>query len=48
MFIRQAQMLIHFLREHDAEKICLVGGIVDCWRVKRKGFYWPQTHNDVV
>lgn len=44
----QAQMLIDFLREHDAETIYLVGDIVDCWRMKRKGFYWPQAHNDVV
>lgn len=44
----QAQMLVDFLREHDAEKIYLVGDIVDCWRMKRKGFYWPQAHNDVV
>lgn len=44
----QAAMLLDFLREHDAEKIYLVGDIVDCWRMKRKGFYWPQLHNDVV
>lgn len=44
----QAQLLIDFLREHDADTIYLVGDIVDCWRMKRKGFYWPQTHNDVV
>lgn len=44
----QAQMLIDFLREFDSEKIYLVGDIVDCWRMKRRGFYWPQAHNDVV
>ena len=44
----QAQMLVNFLREHEADKIYLVGDIVDCWRMKRKGFYWPQTHNDVI
>lgn len=44
----QAPMLLDFLREHDAETIYLVGDIVDCWRMKRKGFYWPQSHNDVV
>jgi UDP-2,3-diacylglucosamine pyrophosphatase LpxH len=44
----QAQALIDFLREHDAETIYLVGDIVDCWRMRRKGFYWPQAHNDVV
>ncbi|WP_244598251.1 UDP-2,3-diacylglucosamine diphosphatase [Pseudohoeflea suaedae] len=44
----QAAMLVEFLREHRAETIYLVGDIIDCWRMKRKGFYWPQAHNDVV
>jgi len=43
----QAQMLIDFLREHDADTIYLVGDIVDFWRIKR-GVIWPQTHNDVL
>ncbi|MCB1510112.1 MAG: UDP-2,3-diacylglucosamine diphosphatase [Hyphomicrobiaceae bacterium] len=43
----QAQMLVDFLREHDAETIYLVGDIVDFWRIKR-GAIWPQTHNDVL
>jgi len=43
----QADMLVDFLREHDAEKIYLVGDIVDGWRLRRN-WYWPQAHNDVV
>ena len=43
----QAALLIDFLRFHDAETIYLVGDIVDGWRLKR-GWYWPQEHNDVV
>lgn len=43
----QAQMLVDFLREHDADTIYLVGDIVDFWRIKR-GVIWPQTHNDVL
>lgn len=43
----QAEMLIDFLREHDADTIYLVGDIVDFWRIKR-GVIWPQTHNDVL
>ena len=43
----QAEALLDFLRHHDAEKIYLVGDIVDFWRVRR-GAYWPQTHNDVL
>ncbi len=43
----QAESLLDFLREHDAEKIYLVGDIVDGWRLRRN-WYWPQVHNDVV
>lgn len=43
----QADLLIDFLRLHDAEKIYLVGDIVDGWRLKR-AWHWPQSHNDVV
>ncbi|MEO1744934.1 MAG: UDP-2,3-diacylglucosamine diphosphatase [Pseudomonadota bacterium] len=43
----QAEMFLDFLREHEAEKIYLVGDIFDGWRL-RKGWYWPQSHNDVV
>ncbi|MCT4657275.1 MAG: UDP-2,3-diacylglucosamine diphosphatase [Cohaesibacter sp.] len=43
----QAEMLLDFLKIHDAETIYLVGDIVDGWRLQ-KGWYWPQSHNDVV
>ncbi|GGE43012.1 UDP-2,3-diacylglucosamine hydrolase [Agaricicola taiwanensis] len=43
----QADLLLDFLRVHEAETIYLVGDIVDGWRLKT-GWYWPQTHNDVV
>ncbi len=43
----QAGLLLDFLRYHDAETVYLVGDIVDGWRLKR-GWYWPQEHNDVV
>ncbi|MEX6506487.1 UDP-2,3-diacylglucosamine diphosphatase [Jiella sp. M17.18] len=43
----QAEMLVDFLRYHDAEKIYLVGDIVDGWRLKRS-WHWPQAHNDVI
>lgn len=43
----QAELLLDFLKVHDAETIYLVGDIVDGWRLKR-GWYWPQPHNDVV
>jgi len=43
----QAEALLEFLREHDAETVYLIGDIVDGWRL-RSSWYWPQTHNDVV
>ena len=43
----QAEAFLDFLRHADAERIYLVGDIVDFWRIKR-GAYWPQAHNDVL
>lgn len=43
----QADELLDFLREHDADTIYLVGDIIDFWRVKR-GPVWLQAHNDVL
>jgi UDP-2,3-diacylglucosamine pyrophosphatase LpxH len=25
-----------------------VGDLIDGWRLKRSGWYWPQGHNDVL
>jgi UDP-2,3-diacylglucosamine pyrophosphatase LpxH len=43
----QAATLLDFLRFYDADTIYLVGDIVDGWQLK-SGWFWPQTHNDVV
>lgn len=43
----QAGMLLDFLSHHSAERIFLVGDIVDGWRLERT-WHWPQTHNDLV
>ena len=43
----QAERLLDFLRHHEANVIYLVGDIVDGWQL-RSGWYWPQSHNDVV
>ena len=43
----QADLLLDFLRYHEADTIYLVGDIVDGWRL-RSTWYWPQAHNDVV
>ncbi len=43
----QASFLLSFLKTHDADKIYLVGDIIDGWRLRRS-WHWPQEHNDVV
>lgn len=40
-------MLLDFLERNSAETIYLIGDIVDAWRLRR-GWFWPQSHNDVV
>ncbi len=43
----KATALLELLRNCDATTIYLVGDIIDGWQL-RKGWYWPQAHNDVV
>jgi UDP-2,3-diacylglucosamine pyrophosphatase LpxH len=43
----QAEMLLDFLKHHEAETIYLVGDVVDFWRIRR-GAVWLQSHNDVL
>jgi UDP-2,3-diacylglucosamine pyrophosphatase LpxH len=43
----QAERLLDFLRHYESDMIYLVGDIVDGWQLKA-GWYWPQSHNDVV
>ena len=42
-----AVLLLDFLRAIECETLYLVGDIVDGWRLK-KGWYWPDAHNEVV
>ena len=42
-----AELLLDFLRASECETLYLVGDIVDGWRL-RKGWYWPDAHNEVV
>src|SRR3954452_21822868 len=43
----QAELLMSFLRCHEADSFYLIGDMVDGWSLKRN-WYWPQLHNDVV
>ncbi len=42
-----AGLLLDFLRSVDCDTLYLVGDIVDGWQL-RKGWYWPQLHNEIV
>jgi UDP-2,3-diacylglucosamine pyrophosphatase LpxH len=42
-----AELLLDFLRSIVCDKLYLVGDIIDGWQLK-KGWYWPQRHNDIV
>ena len=42
-----AHMLVDFLGSMECDTLYLVGDIVDGWRLK-KGWYWPDAHNEVV
>ena len=43
----QAELLLDFIRHVECDKLYLVGDIIDGWKL-RSGWYWPQSHNDVV
>jgi UDP-2,3-diacylglucosamine pyrophosphatase LpxH len=43
----KADFLLDFLRWNESKHLYLVGDIIDGWQL-RKGWYWPQSHNDVV
>ncbi|CAG2127764.1 UDP-2,3-diacylglucosamine diphosphatase [Cupriavidus plantarum] len=43
----QATYLLDFLKHNESDQLYLVGDIIDGWQLKR-GWYWPQSHNDVV
>ena len=42
-----AKLLLDFLRSIECDTLYLVGDILDGWRL-RKGWYWPDAHNEVV
>jgi UDP-2,3-diacylglucosamine pyrophosphatase LpxH len=44
----QAERLLEFLREYDAERLFLVGDILDFEAMKRRGVHWTAAQNTVV
>lgn len=43
----KAEELCDFLKHNTAEKLYLVGDIIDGWRLRKKWF-WPQAHTNVI
>lgn len=43
----KAELLNDFLKYHNAEKIYLIGDIIDGWRLKARN-YWPQAHTNLI
>lgn len=43
----QAEHLSSFLKGYQADRIYLVGDIIDGWKL-RGGIYWPQAHTNVI
>lgn len=43
----KAEFLLDFLKWNESDTLYLVGDILDGWQL-RKGWHWPQSHNDVV
>lgn len=44
----KADYIIDFLDTVQCEHLFLVGDIIDIWHMRRKGLYWPQSHNNVM
>ncbi|MEM8766059.1 MAG: UDP-2,3-diacylglucosamine diphosphatase [Pseudomonadota bacterium] len=44
----QADRLASFLKQHSCDQLYLVGDIIDGWRMKSSGIYWPQSHVNVI
>jgi UDP-2,3-diacylglucosamine pyrophosphatase LpxH len=43
----QAERLLSFLREHEADHVYLLGDIIDFWSLGRT-IYWPPEHNTFI
>ena len=44
----KADLLINFLKLNSADKLYLIGDIVDGWKIQENKWYWKQSHTNVV
>lgn len=44
----KTEFLLDFLTKVECEYLYLVGDIIDISYMKKNGFYWPESHNNVI
>ena len=44
----KADLLVNFLKNNTAEKLYLIGDIVDGWKIQQNKWAWKQAHTNVV
>ncbi len=44
----KTEFLLDFIEKLECEYLYLVGDIIDVQHMQEKGFYWPESHNDVI
>ena len=46
--VSQTVKLLKFFKENEFEKLYLVGDILDMTAIRRRYFYWDETHNTLL
>lgn len=44
----QAGRLLEFMKAYEAERLFLVGDVIDLWAMRSRGIYWSEEQNTVV
>jgi len=44
----KAEILVNFLKNNTADKLYLIGDIVDGWKIQQNKWAWKQAHSNVV
>ena len=44
----QADTLVNFLKHNSADKLYLIGDIIDGWKIQQNKWAWKQSHSNVI
>jgi UDP-2,3-diacylglucosamine pyrophosphatase LpxH len=44
----KAEILVNFLKNNSAEKLYLIGDIIDGWKIQQNKWAWKQAHTNVI